>query len=73
MKTSDLKAPCKDCKDRHDGCHSECEAYIKYSAARKAFNEWKRDLAKADSMEATRGERIKRNARRKLGGAKNVR
>lgn len=25
-----LKAPCKDCADRHIGCHGECEKYIKY-------------------------------------------
>ena len=25
-------APCKDCEDRHSGCHSECEKY-------KAFKE----------------------------------
>lgn len=26
MKTS----PCKDCKKRHIGCHSECDDYIKF-------------------------------------------
>ena len=23
-------APCKDCKDRHIGCHSKCEKYLEY-------------------------------------------
>ena len=23
-------APCKDCKDRHVGCHSKCEKYLEY-------------------------------------------
>ena len=22
-----MTTPCKNCKDRHQGCHSECEAY----------------------------------------------
>jgi hypothetical protein len=25
-----LKAPCKDCPNRHYLCHSECEKYIEY-------------------------------------------
>lgn len=24
------KAPCYHCKDRQEGCHSQCERYIKY-------------------------------------------
>lgn len=24
--------PCKDCGDRHDGCHSECERYLQAKA-----------------------------------------
>ena len=23
-------APCKDCKDRHVGCHSKCDKYLEY-------------------------------------------
>ena len=23
-------APCKDCKDRHVGCHGKCEKYLEY-------------------------------------------
>lgn len=23
-------APCKDCKERHDLCHSHCEKYLKW-------------------------------------------
>jgi hypothetical protein len=22
--------PCKNCKDRHRGCHAECEAYLEF-------------------------------------------
>lgn len=26
-----LTAPCKDCAERHPGCHSECARYKEYS------------------------------------------
>ena len=68
MKPSDLKSPCKDCADRHSLCHAECDKYKRYSEARTAFNKWQRDIARSDGMDATRGERIKRKIRRKLGG-----
>lgn len=25
-----MKGPCKDCKDRHPNCHSDCDAYINW-------------------------------------------
>lgn len=25
-----MKAPCKDCTERHDGCHGKCERYRAY-------------------------------------------
>jgi hypothetical protein len=25
-----MLAPCKDCQERHIGCHAECERYIKF-------------------------------------------
>lgn len=25
------KAPCKDCSDRHAGCHGTCEKYLSWS------------------------------------------
>lgn len=30
-----MTAPCKDCGDRHQGCHSRCEAYKAYHAENK--------------------------------------
>ena len=33
------KAPCKDCPDRHQGCHSECEKYIAFRKERDELNE----------------------------------
>lgn len=29
--------PCKDCPDRHIGCHSDCERYL---ARKKVYDEW---------------------------------
>ena len=34
-------APCKDCKDRHVGCHGKCEKYLEY----------KKELQKAKHQE----------------------
>ena len=25
-----MKPPCKNCEDRHQGCHAECESYAEY-------------------------------------------
>jgi hypothetical protein len=30
---------CKDCKDRHVGCHGECEAYIEWDRKHRAEKE----------------------------------
>ena len=27
---SEIKVPCKDCKDRQIGCHSKCEKYLEF-------------------------------------------
>ena len=31
------EAPCKNCTDRHLGCHSECEEYIAYKQAAREY------------------------------------
>lgn len=31
-----MRAPCKDCPDRHPGCHGQCEAYKAFRAQRDA-------------------------------------
>lgn len=33
------KSPCKDCNDRHVGCHGSCEEYLAFDRERKALNE----------------------------------
>ena len=33
------QSPCKDCQDRHMGCHSTCQLYIDYDVANKRYKE----------------------------------
>ena len=33
-----MKGACKDCADRHVGCHSDCERYAAYMAERRKIN-----------------------------------
>ena len=40
--------PCKDCKDRHTGCHSECPKYIK---AKEDHDEKKEKIKEAIARE----------------------
>ena len=30
-----MTAPCKDCNDRHTGCHAECEKYKRFAEERE--------------------------------------
>ena len=34
-----MKAPCKDCQDRHVGCHADCERYQAYAKVFEAARE----------------------------------
>lgn len=36
-----MKAPCKDCPDRHELCHAHCAKYLEYRAWRDKKNEEK--------------------------------
>ena len=36
-----MNAPCKDCPDRHQGCHSECKKYKEYRKKQDKLNELK--------------------------------
>ena len=37
-----ITAPCKDCKDRHIGCHSDCELYKEFQRRNEELNKRKR-------------------------------
>lgn len=32
-------SPCRDCPDRHPGCHGKCEKYLAYQKTTKAYRE----------------------------------
>ena len=50
-------APCKNCSERHYGCHAECEMYIAFDKERKAEREkW----YKALQLERGFHERVRR-------------
>lgn len=37
-----MKPPCKNCKIRHEGCHSKCVDYLDYRAKKDKLNAWLR-------------------------------
>ena len=32
------KAPCMNCEERHEGCHSDCEPYLAWAQKKKDAN-----------------------------------
>lgn len=36
---SNCKAPCKNCPDRHLGCHSDCEKYKEFAEYRRYISD----------------------------------
>lgn len=68
MERSKLSAPCKDCEDRHEGCHAECERYKVYKNEREAAKKWLKEQSDADGVGCERGIRLRERMRRKKGG-----
>jgi len=58
-------AVCKDCQDRHPGCHGECEEYQAYRKLRDAAIEERRKRRLVD--EALLGKHAIRNQKWKRG------
>lgn len=65
-----MDGPCKDCPDRHIGCHGECEKHKAYCAKldverqrRKLLND-----STPPAMSAAKLANVRRKARRKLRG-----
>lgn len=61
----EMKAPCKNCTDRHEACWSTCEKYIK---AREDHEKAKAHLKRnglADDFLAEAVAKVKRRANRK--------
>ena len=52
-------APCKDCEDRHSGCHSICKAYKAY---KEEAEKYKQTLSKIYSANVYFDKRAAQNA-----------
>lgn len=47
VKNKPRKYPCQDCKERHAGCHADCEAYLEARKQNQAANaEERKDIEK---------------------------
>ena len=47
-KMSKPNSPCKDCPDRHMGCHSECEGYKSFEAENEEYKAKRREALKKE-------------------------
>lgn len=56
-----MVAPCKDCADRHVGCHATCKAYIAYAVERERYRQ---DKAKEGVMYGS--QRVYRAMRKRV-------
>lgn len=57
-------APCKDCKERHVGCHAECEMYKEYAEEnRRRHDEAMKRFQIEQGLEAAEIIRQTRNRR----------
>lgn len=45
-----MKVPCKDCADRHIGCHSKCEKYKAFDEERKKICDLRRKMKDDDDL-----------------------
>lgn len=60
---------CKDCPDRHIGCHGECEKYKAYCAKLEEERQRRKLLIESTpAMSAAKLANVRRQARRKLRG-----
>lgn len=64
-----IKSPCKDCVDRHIGCHARCERYATYKAKNAQIKEARHVEAIKDTVDTKqRLERKKTLLERRLAG-----
>ena len=57
-------APCKDCRNRHMGCHSVCDSYAEWVEYRKELKE-KNNIENETSVRSFRINNIYRSIKRK--------
>lgn len=58
-----MKAPCKDCPDRHESCHGQCE---KYQAYRKERDEMLEERRAYHAAYDARNERVEKAIRHQI-------
>ena len=45
-----MKAPCKDCSDRHLHCHSECERYKTFAKETRELNQARNQARQEENL-----------------------
>ena len=58
-----MKGACKDCADRHVGCHSDCERYAADVEERRKLHEAVRKFKLCESQDIKRNVRRQENVR----------
>lgn len=59
-----MNSPCKGCTDRHAHCHSACNRYGEYAAMFEKLRAQRLIDQAADTADAERGLKIKRDVRK---------
>ena len=59
-----MTSPCKDCLDRHAHCHSACGRYGEYAAMFEKLRAQRLIDQAADTADAERGIKIRRDVRK---------
>lgn len=54
------KAPCKDCKKRHLGCHADCNDYKEFAEYRKYISDCIKKLNHDNEYEIQKHVRLKK-------------
>lgn len=60
-----VSAPCKNCEDRHVGCHSECDRYKKFKEEHESEKAVIREIKdKRNALNDFRSEQIQKVTRK---------
>lgn len=63
-----MKAPCKDCTERANGCHSRCEEYIAYTQELKKERKNKEMQHILNDYSPNKKARVRKNEINKMRG-----
>ena len=65
-----MKAPCKDCPNRHYACHDKCEKYKEFTDANQRMSELKYKYHHEEEYEIQKHARLRKIAESKRGANK---